>query len=310
MGAFGDRGAAGACDFCRRRLQRARCSAPCSNLHTSPLHTAPRSRSRLIQTSPSTTTTYPRHSPSRSKMSLYDARHPAPGADGDIPEYVLEITVLLRVFAVLLPRTHSFSVHRENRFKLLIVGDSGVGKSAVFNRFTDHTYTESHIATIGVDFKIRTCEFDGVKVRLQIWDTAGQERFHSIVTSFYRGAHGVVVVYDVTNRDSFNHVKLWLDEVRSHGSAPASLLIGNKSDLVHRRQVETAAGQAFAAEHNMLFHETSAKNSAGVDAAFESLVRKLVTVPRTDLHKPRPTITAPLPTDSSKANWWWPCSLL
>ena len=98
-------------------------------------------------------------------------------------------------------------------FKLLLIGDSGVGKSCLLLRFADDTYTESYISTIGVDFKIRTIELDGKTIKLQIWDTAGQERFRTITSSYYRGAHGIIIVYDVTDRDSFDSVKYWMQEV-------------------------------------------------------------------------------------------------
>mmetsp|Transcript_49208 Transcript_49208/g.71860 ORF Transcript_49208/g.71860 Transcript_49208/m.71860 type:complete len:109 (+) Transcript_49208:102-428(+) len=98
-------------------------------------------------------------------------------------------------------------------FKLLLIGDSGVGKSCLLLRFADDTYTESYISTIGVDFKIRTITQDSKTVKLQIWDTAGQERFRTITSSYYRGAHGIIVVYDVTDMESFNNVKQWLHEI-------------------------------------------------------------------------------------------------
>ena len=97
-------------------------------------------------------------------------------------------------------------------FKLLLIGDSGVGKSCLLLRFADDTYTESYISTIGVDFKIRTIELEGKTVKLQIWDTAGQERFRTITSSYYRGAHGIIVVYDVTDESTFANVKQWLQE--------------------------------------------------------------------------------------------------
>merc|ERR1711898_6342 len=95
-------------------------------------------------------------------------------------------------------------------FKLLLIGDSGVGKSCLLLRFADDTYSESYISTIGVDFKIRTIEHDGKRIKLQIWDTAGQERFRTITSSYYRGAHGIIVVYDVTELDTFHAVERWM----------------------------------------------------------------------------------------------------
>ena len=101
-------------------------------------------------------------------------------------------------------------------FKLLLIGDSGVGKSCLLLRFADDTYTESYISTIGVDFKIRTIELEGKTVKLQIWDTAGQERFRTITSSYYRGAHGIIVVYDVTDESTFANVKQWLQEIERY----------------------------------------------------------------------------------------------
>ena len=145
-------------------------------------------------------------------------------------------------------------------FKLLLIGDSGVGKSCLLLRFADDTYTESYISTIGVDFvsvklcisfseltcffcdsimawkKIRTLELDGKTVKLQIWDTAGQERFRTITSSYYRGAHGIIVVYDVTDQESFNNVKQWMNEIDRYANDKVNkMLVGNKSDLASKR---------------------------------------------------------------------------
>lgn len=131
-------------------------------------------------------------------------------------------------------------------FKLLLIGDSGVGKSCLLLRFADDTYTESFISTIGVDFKIRTIDLEGKTVKLQIWDTAGQERFRTITSSYYRGAHGIIVVYDITDAESFSNVRMWLKEVERYGSeGVCKLLVGNKSDLANRRAVEYASGKVY-----------------------------------------------------------------
>merc|ERR1712199_129095 len=125
-------------------------------------------------------------------------------------------------------------------FKLLLIGDSGVGKSCLLLRFADDTYQESHISTIGVDFKIRTIQLEGKTIKLQIWDTAGQERFRTITSSYYRGAHGIIVVYDITDEESFNNVKTWLEEILRYACEGVNkLMVGNKCDLASKRVVST-----------------------------------------------------------------------
>lgn len=154
-------------------------------------------------------------------------------------------------------------------FKLLLIGDSGVGKSCLLLRFADDTYTESYISTIGVDFKIRTVDLDGKVCKLQIWDTAGQERFRTITSSYYRGAHGIIIVYDVTDQESFNNVRTWLYEIDRYASESVNkLLVGNKVDLVEKRAVETDTAKQFADSLEIPFLETSAKNSHNVEQAF------------------------------------------
>lgn len=130
---------------------------------------------------------------------------------------------------------------------MLLIGDSGVGKSCLLLRFADDTYTESYISTIGVDFKIRTIDLDGKTIKLQIWDTAGQERFRTITSSYYRGAHGIIVVYDTTDLESFNNVKQWLHEIDRYASENVNkLLVGNKSDLTSKRAVSFDQAKEFA----------------------------------------------------------------
>jgi Ras-related protein Rab-1A len=154
-------------------------------------------------------------------------------------------------------------------FKLLLIGDSGVGKSCLLLRFADDTYTESYISTIGVDFKIRTVELDGKTIKLQIWDTAGQERFRTITSSYYRGAHGIIIVYDCTDQESYNNVKNWLQEIDRYATDQVNkLLVGNKCDLTTKKVVSTETAKAFADSLGITFLETSAKDATNVEKAF------------------------------------------
>ena len=161
-------------------------------------------------------------------------------------------------------------------FKLLLIGDSGVGKSCLLLRFADNTYTDSYISTIGVDFKIRTVEIDGKTVKLQIWDTAGQERFRTITSSYYRGAHGIIVVYDVTDKVSFNNVKQWLGEIDRYACQSVNkLLVGNKADLAEKRVVDFNEAKEFADSLRIPFLETSAKSAQNVEEAFMTMTKQI-----------------------------------
>ena len=161
-------------------------------------------------------------------------------------------------------------------FKLLLIGDSGVGKSCLLLRFADDTYTESYISTIGVDFKIRTIELDGKTIKLQIWDTAGQERFRTITSSYYRGAHGIIVVFDVTDQESFNNVKQWLHEIDRYACANVKkLLVGNKCDLASKRAVPTEQAAEFAESLGVEYLETSAKSALNVEKAFTTMASEI-----------------------------------
>ena len=123
-------------------------------------------------------------------------------------------------------------------FKVLLIGNSGVGKSSLLLRFADDVFHENFMPTIGVDFKIRTIEVDGKTIKLQIWDTAGQDRFKTITSSYYRGAHGIIVTYDITDRDSFAKVSEWMSEVDKHSDKNISrILVGNKKDLEDQREI-------------------------------------------------------------------------
>lgn len=161
-------------------------------------------------------------------------------------------------------------------FKYIIIGDTGVGKSCLLLQFTDKRFQPVHDLTIGVEFGARMITIDTKQIKLQIWDTAGQESFRSITRSYYRGAAGALLVYDITRRETFNHLTRWLEEARQNSNANmAIMLIGNKSDLDHRRAVSTKEGEQFAKENGLIFLETSAKTAANVEEAFIQTAAKI-----------------------------------
>ena len=165
-------------------------------------------------------------------------------------------------------------------FKLLLIGDSEVGKTCIFVRFSEDAFNSTFISTIGIDFKIRTVEIDDKKIKLQIWDTFGQERFRErfrdITIAYYRRAKGIMLVYDVTREKSFENIRYWIRNIEEYASADVEMmLLGNKCDLEESRVVTKERGQALAAEHRIKFFETSAKSGLNVEDAFLTLVRDI-----------------------------------
>ncbi|KAG5635978.1 hypothetical protein H0H81_009482 [Sphagnurus paluster] len=166
--------------------------------------------------------------------------------------------------------------------KLLLIGNSSVGKSSLLLRFSDEQWLpeDESSATIGVDFRVHKMEVGGRKVKLSIWDTAGQERFRTITSSYYRGAQGIILVYDVSNRESFDALPRWYSELETYVSDDVvKILVGNKVDKEFSRQVPTSEGQAFATRMSSLFLETSAKTSVGVNEAFQGVVQRILDTP-------------------------------
>jgi len=160
-------------------------------------------------------------------------------------------------------------------FKILLLGSQGVGKSSLLCRFADNEFLDSYRTTVGVDFKIRTIEIDDKTIKLQLWDTAGQERFKTVTNTYFRGAHGVILVYDITDSKSFAQINDWLKEVKDHAPPNAVLMIvGNKCDL-ENRSVSTRQGKEFAQNKDALFLETSAKEDTNVSKAFLSLAETI-----------------------------------
>ncbi|KYQ91442.1 Rab GTPase [Tieghemostelium lacteum] len=161
-------------------------------------------------------------------------------------------------------------------FKYIIIGDTGVGKSCLLLQFTDKRFQPVHDLTIGVEFGARMVTIDNKPIKLQIWDTAGQESFRSITRSYYRGSAGALLVYDITRRDTFNHLTCWLKDARSYAHSNMTIiLIGNKSDLEQKRAVTYEEGEQFAKENGLIFLETSAKTAFNVEEAFLQTAKKI-----------------------------------
>ena len=154
-------------------------------------------------------------------------------------------------------------------FRYIIVGDMAVGKSCILLQFTDNKFRNQHELTIGVEFGAKTISINGKSVKIQIWDTAGQEAFQAITRTYYKGAIGALLVYDITRKETFIHVTKWLEEVRNNSSKTITvILIGNKKDLEDKRQVSYEEGEAFAKENGLMFLETSAKTAYNVVESF------------------------------------------
>ncbi|KAM9294696.1 ras-related protein Rab-13 [Gastrophryne carolinensis] len=165
----------------------------------------------------------------------------------------------------------------DHLFKLLLIGDSGVGKTCLIVRFSEDSFNSTYISTIGIDFKIRTTEIQGKKIKLQVWDTAGQERFKTITTAYYRGAMGIILVYDITDERSFENIQNWMKSIKENAAAGVQrMLLGNKCDMESRRKVPRERGEKLAKEHGIRFFETSAKSSQNVDEAFNALATDIL----------------------------------
>ena len=180
-------------------------------------------------------------------------------------------------------------------FKILLIGDSGAGKSSILQRFSDDTFAATFINTIGVDFRIKTIDIRGDRIKLQIWDTAGQERFHSITRSYYRGAAGILLVYDITDAKSFDQVDKWLSRIQEHAKEGVEkMILGNKCDMEKDRVISKDRGEALARANNTRFLEVSAKSNVNIDRAFQELsvaiLDKSLAVQGNGFHDTRPNV--------------------
>ena len=162
-------------------------------------------------------------------------------------------------------------------YKILLLGDCAVGKSCLLLRYCENSFQESHLATIGLDFRLKTITLENNrKIRIQIWDTAGEDRFRAITKNYYKGAHGIILIYDVTDQQSFQHIKDWVDKIKEESNEGVIIyLVGNKIDLIDKRIITNADGNKLAEEIKIKYYETSAKDSTGVKEVFENLVKDM-----------------------------------
>ncbi|XP_008049503.1 ras-related protein Rab-26 [Carlito syrichta] len=163
-------------------------------------------------------------------------------------------------------------------FKVMLVGDSGVGKTCLLMRFKDGAFLAgTFISTVGIDFRNKVLDVDGMKVKLQMWDTAGQERFRSVTHAYYRDAHALLLLYDVTNKASFDNIQAWLTEIHDYAQHDVVLmLLANKVDSAHEPAVKREDGEKLAKEYGLPFMETSAKTGLNVDLAFTAIAKELM----------------------------------
>ncbi|MCI4379642.1 hypothetical protein PGIGA_G00230710 [Pangasianodon gigas] len=207
---------------------------------------------------------------------------------------------------------------RTRIFKIIVIGDSGVGKTCLTYRFCAGKFPDKTEATIGVDFREKIIEIDGEKIKVQLWDTAGQERFRkSMVQHYYRNVHAVVFVYDVTSAASFRNLPAWIEECRQHalGHEVPRILVGNKCDLRHAAQVSTEVAQQFADAHSMPLFETSAKSPQGessdsdhVEAIFMTVAHKLKSQKPLVLSQPANTVTLRGRDQEEEQRGSWGCT--
>ena len=186
---------------------------------------------------------------------------------------VLGATLFLVVLLALAAAKRDYDM----QIKVMMIGDQAVGKTALLVRYADDDFNEVLLPTIGIDFKIKTIDLLGKRVKLQIWDTAGQERFRTITQAYYRGAMGILLIYDVTNAKSWSNVRNWVRNIE--GNAPQTvnkILVGNKCDLSNQRQVSTQQGQQLAREYDIQFFETSARANTNVQEVFLTLATNVV----------------------------------
>ena len=175
-------------------------------------------------------------------------------------------------------------------FKILTIGESGVGKTCILRRFVENKFLKNHLATIGIDFKTKNIEIDGTPIKLKIWDTAGQERFRNITNQYYKGADGIILVFDVTDQKSFDKIKEWMSQIKANTQADqiGLVLLGNKCDI-EPRTISKNDGEELGKELGIEYYETSAMKGDGIAQAFEFLAKNILTKKKIDLKNEKGT---------------------
>ena len=171
----------------------------------------------------------------------------------------------------------SISDSYDQKIKIMILGETLVGKTAIITRYTKKVFGENYLTTVGIDFQNKQLNINGKKINVEIWDTAGQERFRNIAKTYFQSSDGFLLVYDITSKDSFNKLNDWYDQIKL--SAPENskcIIAGNKSDLEEKRQVKKEEGEKFASDNNLKFYETSAKDDKNINIVFELLSNEIV----------------------------------
>jgi small GTP-binding protein len=182
---------------------------------------------------------------------------------------------------------NSSSSYYDYIFKILLLGDSAVGKTCFLLRYADDTFVENHISTIGLDYRLKMTTLENEKIaKIQIWDTAGQDRFKSITKNYYKGAHGIILIYDVTSIVSFTNIKNWVMQIKENANEKVKIvLVGNKIDEEHLRKVSTEDGEKLASEYNVKFFETSAKQNIRVKETFNYLTNEIYLANNKDMDR-------------------------
>ena len=156
--------------------------------------------------------------------------------------------------------------------KLLLLGDSSVGKTSILNKYISNKFDESSISTVGVDYMDKIIDYNKFKIKLQIWDTSGEEKFRTITKNFYRNADGLLVVFDLTKKESYDHIRSWINEAKENNDKLKTILIGNKLDLKDERIVAIDVAKQFAEKNNLKYIETSAKDGTNINESFQAII--------------------------------------